>query len=287
MVLDTVPGRGLHFCIRDDDTNFFTSPAALEHAYGEITRRGPVSLAVVPFCRAGSSKAVPEALRDTWSVHPLHENTALVEYLRSRVAAGRYEIMLHGYHHDEAHGHPEFAVGTDLERRVAHGRRYLEDLLGTTVRVFVPPHNAICGRGLRAVARAGLHLAGAAGVRGGWPPLSRRTWRLWWSLRRWRRRGGAGVPWVLDLGDHREIAGTVVTPLAPLAHNTRVMDGAFEQGGVFCAATHYWELDAASVHPGDPDVCGHLLALIDRATAMTGTQWRSVGDVVATAPCLH
>ena len=67
----------LHFCIRDDDTNFFTQPEELERAYGRITQWGPVSLAVVPFCRAGTSKAVPEKLRRTWSVHPLHEKRRL------------------------------------------------------------------------------------------------------------------------------------------------------------------------------------------------------------------
>src|SRR5258708_22550213 len=102
---------GLQFCIRDDDTNFFTQPEELERAYGRITQCGPVSLAVVPFCRAGSSKAVPEKLRYTWSVHPLHENGALVDYLRERLAERRFEIMLHGYHHDEPHGRPEFGEG--------------------------------------------------------------------------------------------------------------------------------------------------------------------------------
>ena len=74
------------------------------------------------------------------------------------------------------------------------------------------------------------------------------------------------MPWVLDLGDHCEIAGTSVTPLAQLAATSTVLDHASEQGGVFCAATHYWEFDAPSEHPGDPSVSDHLLALIDRAT---------------------
>lgn len=284
--LRTETDRRLHFCIRDDDTNFFTSPDALEQAYGQITKHGPVSLAVIPWCRAGSNKAVPEELRHTWSVHPLHENGPLVEYLRDGVSAGRFEIMLHGYHHDEPHGQPEFTAGDDLERRVVDGRRYLEEVLGTTIRVFVPPHNAICRLGLRAVASAGLHLAGAAGVRGGWPLLSPETWRLWWRLKQWKTRGGAGVPWVLDLGDHREIPGNPVTPLTPLAASEMAMNCAFDKGGVFCAATHYWEFDVPSQHQGDPSVRGHLLELIERATARNGTLWRSVGDVVSSAPRL-
>ena len=272
----------LHFCIRDDDTCFFTTPDDLERAYGAITERGPVSLAVVPYCRAGSNKAVPEALRNAGSVHPLHENPALVRYLRHRVSAGRFEIMLHGYYHDDVHGQPEFSVDDrDLERRVVEGRRYLEELLDTTVRVFVPPHNAIGRRGLRAVARAGLHLGGAAGVRGGWPLTSPGTWAVWWRLRRWRVDGGHGVPWVIDCGDHCEIAGNPVTPLSRLERNRTALKQAAEVGGVFCAATHYWELSTPSEWAGEPNVGGQLAALIDQALSCPGTRWASVGDALA------
>jgi hypothetical protein len=65
------------------------------------------------------------------------------------------------------------------------------------------------------------------------------------------------------------------------------MDCAFDEGGVFCAATHYWEFDVPSQHQGDPSVRGHLLELIERATARSGTLWRSVGDVVSSAPRLQ
>ena len=99
----------MYFCIRDDDTSFFTSPEDLERVYGEVSQWGPISLAVVPFHRAGTSKAVPDKFRGRWSVHPLHENQPLVDYLRMGISTGRFEIMLHGYYHDELHGRPEFA----------------------------------------------------------------------------------------------------------------------------------------------------------------------------------
>jgi hypothetical protein len=62
------------FCIRDDDTSYFTSPDELERAYGQVTKYGPVSLAIIPFCRAGTSRGIPETYRGRWSIHPLHEN---------------------------------------------------------------------------------------------------------------------------------------------------------------------------------------------------------------------
>ena len=47
--------------------------------------------------------------------------------------------MLHGYHHDEEDRPFEFIGADDLARRVRDGRKYLEDLLGAAIRVFVPP----------------------------------------------------------------------------------------------------------------------------------------------------
>jgi hypothetical protein len=274
------------FCIRDDDTSFFTSPDDLERAYGEIARWGPVSLAVVPFHRAGTSKGVPENARGRWSVHPLHENEPLVEYLRSHIASGRFEVMLHGYHHDEHDGRPEFTGRHDLDRRVAVGRRYLEELLGTTIRVVVPPRTAIRRHGLRADARSGLHLGGTAGLRGGWPLTARETWSAWHEVRRWTKQGGQGLPWVLDLGDHREIAGQPITPAARHLENEAAFKRALALDGVFCAATHYWELDASSHHVGAPTVRDQLRRLVDLAMCDARVTWRSVGDVVSHAPAL-
>jgi len=277
----------MYFCIRDDDTSFFTSPDDLERAYGEISEWGPVSLAVVPFHRAGTSKAVPEKFRGRWTIHPLHENRALVEYLRSGVAKRRFEIMLHGYHHDEPSRSAEFAVGKDLGQRVGRGRKYIEDLLDTRVRVFVPPHNTIGRGGLRALSKEGLHLAGVAGVRSGWPLLSRKTWRLWWHLRNWRKNGGMGTPWILDLIDHREIAGNAVTPLSSFKRNQAAFDSALTIGGVFCLATHYWELGVPSVHRGDPPVGEHLRYFADRVRSDPRIVWRSVGDTISEAPAVN
>jgi hypothetical protein len=276
----------MYFCIRDDDTSFFTSPEDLERVYGEVSQWGPISLAVVPFHRAGTSKAVPDKFRGRWSVHPLHENQPLVDYLRTGISTGRFEIMLHGYHHDEPDGRLEFASGAHLAQRIADGRQYLESLLGTTIRVFVPPRNAIGRQGLRAIAHAGLHLGGAAGVRRGWSPLSRKTWSLWLRLRRWRKSGGLGVPWVLDLGDHREIPGNAVTPASRIQHNEAVFESTLAMGGVFCVATHYWEQAVPSWHAGGPTVGEHLRCLIDRAVSDPRTVWRSVGEVVSESPVI-
>jgi hypothetical protein len=277
----------MYFCIRDDDTSYFTTPEQLERAYGQISSWGPISLAVVPFHCAGTSKAVPEKFRSRWSVHPLHENPTLVDYLRRGVLDGRFEIMLHGYHHDERSDRPEFLYGRDLARKVIDGHKYLEDLLSTPVRVFVPPHNAIGREGLRSIVRAKLDLGCVAGVRAGWSPLSPATWKTWLKLRRWQRSGGFGIPWILNLGDHREVAGNPVTPLSTLESNKRIFDVALSLDGVFCAATHYWEMDSPSLNSSGPKVGDHLRFLADLARSNPHVVWRKVGDVVSNSASIH
>jgi hypothetical protein len=275
----------MHLCIRDDDTSFFTDPDTLERAYGEMTKRGPVSLSVVPFCRAGLSAFVPESHRGRWSIHPLHTNDSLVRYLRESAAKRRFEIMLHGYHHDELDSGYEFSTGKDLARKLADGRKYLEDLLSTAVRVFVPPHNTIGRAGLRALAEQRMHLGSVAGVKSGWRLLAWPTWKTWFRLRSWRRQGNYSVPWVLDLGDHREIGASPLTPLSRFKNHERSLEEARAVHGVFCAATHYWELNAPSIHRGDPDVGEQLRVLIARAQAGPGLEWKSVGDILTNGMC--
>ncbi|MGE0826093.1 MAG: DUF2334 domain-containing protein [Candidatus Binatia bacterium] len=270
----------MHFCIRDDDTSFFTSPDELEAAYGTVSQQGPISLAIIPYCRAGNSKGVPERFRGRWSIHPLHQNMALVDYLRDRIAAGCFEAMLHGYHHDVPNGPGEFAGRQDLRHYIFDGRRYLEDLLATEIRLFVPPQNAIGAQGLRAVVNARLHLGGTAGIRCGWPLRSPTTWRLWFQLRRWRRNGTVGMPWVLDLGDHREIPGNAVTPTSSMQHNESALMTALCMNGVFCVATHYWELQTPSQNSNTPPVGEQLRRLIAQVTTHPHVQWRSVGETV-------
>lgn len=270
----------MYFCIRDDDTSYFTSPNELERAYSDITKHGPVSLAIIPFCRAGRSRGLPAAARERWSVHPLHENEALVRYLRQGIADGRFEAMLHGYHHDEPDVRWEFVEGSDLGDKVEKGKQYLEDVLHAKIRVFVPPHNAIGRRGLEAISRAGLHLGGVAGLRNGWSWFDPSSLKAWWRIRKWRVNGHDGIPWILHFEGHRELAGNAVTPLAAVEQNLKRFDEARQLNGVFCAATHYWEFDVHS-KSRETTVGEHLKELVQRAKSDPNVIWRTVGDILS------
>jgi hypothetical protein len=271
----------VYFCIRDDDTSFFTSPDELEKTYGDVTKHGPVSLAIIPFCRAGTSKGLPAAYRNQWSIHPLEDNRALVDYLRRGIAEGRYEAMLHGFHHDERDQRREFLHASDLGRKVRDGKQYLEQLLETSIRVFVPPHNAIGKEGLQAINAAGLHLGGVAGMRHGWPWFSPASLGIWWYLKRRRRNGLDGLPYVLEVAGHRELAGTAITPGALLQGSLKRFDEAIGLDGVFCAATHYWEFDQPVTDADARTVGDHLYKLVQRARGDSRVRWQSVGTVLA------
>jgi len=87
------------------------------------------------------------------------------------------------------------------------------------------------------------------------------------------------VPWVLDLADHREVCGIPVTRSSRCEEQDAAFESAHRIGGVFCAATHYWELDTPGA-AGQPSVGEQLQRLIERARSVPGVRWRSVGDIL-------
>ena len=52
-------------------------------------------------------------------------------------------------------------------------------------------------------------------------------------------------------------------------------------GGVFCAATHYWEFNVPCIHQNAGTVGRQLQSLVDRAKSDPQVVWRSVGDVIS------
>ncbi len=109
---------------------------------------------MVPHAAGFADKAIPEKYWHADRAFPLEENPALVDTAaragrrpaasRSRSTASRTRTFPDGY---------EFQAAPDLESRLARGQAYLERVLDTRIRVFVPPHNALSKRGLAAVER--------------------------------------------------------------------------------------------------------------------------------------
>jgi predicted deacetylase len=218
--------------LRDDDTSYFTDPDRLEAVYHDVWDRLPVALAVVPHAAGFADKA-------------------LVTQLRALVAAGRVTIAQHGYTHEDFPDGYEFQAAPDLESRLATGQAYLERVLNTRIRMFVPPHNALSKRGLAAVSGAGLNLLGSfLSFRPSMRPWDAQTLGNWWRVRDYRRRTGRGkadrfvYPHVLRYQRHAEFGCHSLIPGTTFEDLRTGFDEARSAGGHFCIATHYWEVDA-------------------------------------------
>jgi peptidoglycan/xylan/chitin deacetylase (PgdA/CDA1 family) len=257
--------------LRDDDTSFFTAPEQLEAVYHDVWDRIPVSLAVVPRAAGFRDKAIPERYWQAARSFPLEENAALVEYLRTRLSSRRVTIGQHGYTHEDFPGGAEFQAAPDIEARLAAGRADLERLLGTRIRIFVPPHNALSKRGLAAVSGAGLNLLGSfLSFRPSMRPWDRRTPANYWRVRQYRRATGRGkadrliYPHVLRYSRHAEFGCHGLIPGTTVEQLVAGFEEARRAGGDFCVATHYWEVDAGLKRV--------LLAFLDYVAAIEGVE---------------
>lgn len=255
--------------IRDDDTSYFTAPERLEAVYRDVWDRVPVCLAVVPQAMAFADKAIPEQYWQSHRPYPLEENAALVAYLRTLIAAGRVSIAQHGFTHEDFPDGHEFEAAPDLESRLVRGQGYLEHVLGTRIRIFVPPHNALSKRGLRAVSASGLNLLGSfLSFRPSLRPWELRTPANWWRVRSYRaatsrdRSDRMIYPHALRYARHGEFGCHTLIPGTTLEQLVAGFEEARRWHGHFCIATHYWEVDATL-----KDV---LVRFLDRAASTPG-----------------
>jgi hypothetical protein len=240
----------MKIALRDDDTCYFTSPAELDALYGDVWDTVPVCLATVPFAVGYERVGIPRVEWHSGRRFPLEENPELVAWLRARMAERRVTIALHGYTHEDYPAGFEFQAAPDLDRRVAEGRAYLERVLGTPIRVFVPPHNALSKRGLDAVSAAGLDVLGSfLSFRPSNRPWDRETLLNWWRVQRYRRATGRSrsdalvYPHPLRYRRHGEFGCHGLVPSTTLEQLIAALEEARRYDGDFCLATHYWEVD--------------------------------------------
>jgi predicted deacetylase len=239
------------FAIRDDDTCYFTSPAELTQVYSGVWERVPICLATIPFAKGYKSPAVPRQYWDSGEAFALERNPQIVDALRAQIKDGRVTIALHGYTHEDFPDGWEFQAAPDPRRRMREGRAYLESLLDTRIRVFVPPHNALSKAGLAAASRERLNLLGSfLSFHPRHRPWEARTLANWWQIRQFRARTGRTradrlvYPFPLRYARHAEFGCHSLVPQTTLEELIRGFDEARALGGHFCVATHYWEVDA-------------------------------------------
>lgn len=153
-----------YVCLRDDDTNFFTSVEELKEAYGPYWGTIPVTLAVIPFAHGSERKildveipyerkfenlrrweqnATVEELSEYHQVHPVGENKQLVEELSSMAAQGKIEIAQHGVFHRYTEFGAELLGDRMSFASLRDGKEYLEKVFNVKVKTLIPPGNVI------------------------------------------------------------------------------------------------------------------------------------------------
>lgn len=253
------------FAIRDDDTSFFTQPEALEAVYKPIWGQIPMSLAVVPFTVAAHRDIVFSTSASEEQTFPFGENGELVVYLKERLRRRHIEIMLHGFTHQYKKAKwrrlSEYVWKSEHElyKETRTGKHYLEDLLNTQVRVFVPPNDRIGKAGVRAIVTANLHICYGSGRSVNHP------WGLKYAtadLRRWM----FGIlrmhryPFPLDLGTHKESVAYELNPKKATYERLRdALEYCVKLSAPFVLATHYWQFQH---HPA---MIAVLYKLVDHA----------------------
>ena len=142
----------MKIAIRDDDTCFYTVPAELEKAF-EGLESVPISLSVVPFAvfsHAGTYPYGNQSQKQISGYADIAENMDLVDYITDGVKRKRYEVSLHGVHHEyfkvqSGEWIPETAYFDQkwLEKNISYSRQYLENLFNVRISTFVAPSNAV------------------------------------------------------------------------------------------------------------------------------------------------
>jgi peptidoglycan/xylan/chitin deacetylase (PgdA/CDA1 family) len=151
-----------YFCVRDDDTSYFTSPSDLESAWDWWPHE--VTLGAIPY--VVESKYVELQNRD-YSYHQLGDtefalskNLKICDYLRKN--QNKFSIAMHGcthrYHIYENRLIAEYSSleSNFLKRETDRGLKELLNCFGYSPKIFIPPDNAISWLGLQIVHGAGF-----------------------------------------------------------------------------------------------------------------------------------
>lgn len=257
----------MRFAIRDDDTNFFTSPEQLEQCYHNIWDAVPVTLCLISKVKGDWERWVHQIYKDkqdtdwnAWTnddtIHPIEDNQALISFLKEKIKANRLDAGFHAKYHrngDEALPEnrsnnyvrgAEFFTTRDLTDYIKTEVVHLSSLLQYPISIFTPPQNLLSPQGYQSVIEAGLNICG-----GGIPFYKKEkdlrglvniAKQLSFKL----QHRGSDYPYVLKYSTHTEIPYHY-----PLQPNTQLktLTDAFETvrrfDGDFVLSTHYVEFN--------------------------------------------
>lgn len=262
----------MRFAIRDDDTNFYTTPQELENCYGDIWKEFPPTLSLISKVKGNWLYWVHQIYKDkqntdwnAWTnddkVYPIEDNKELISFLKDKVGEKLLDISFHAKHHRNEDPEPpasrsnnyvlgaEYFTSRDLTKEIMEEVEHLNKILGCNISVFTPPQNLLSELGYQSVLKSGLNLCG-----GGIPfykkekdaiGLKNISKQLIFKL----LHRESDYPKVLSFKNHKEVAYHY--PLQPTTRlDTLIYD--FEMvrkyNGDFVLSTHYVEFDYPMVY---------------------------------------
>lgn len=262
----------MRFAIRDDDTNYFTTPEVLTQCYGDIWNEYPPTLCLISKVKGNWLHWVHQIYKDkhetdwaAWSadntMHPIEENISLISFIKQKISEGKIDVGFHAkYHRNEDSILPaqmsnnytrgaEFFTTRDLTEYIKNELTHLNKLLEYNISVFTPPQNLLSLQGYKSVINAGLNICGGGisfykkekSARG----IANLLKQLYFKL----LHNDADYPYVLKYNNHNEIAYHY--PLQPSTRLQSLIDD-FEMArkfdGDFVLSTHYIEFDYPMVY---------------------------------------
>ena len=236
-----------YISIRDDDICYFTKPKELETAYDFLDEKCKiVSLSVVPFSFPYHKKSNPYGVDVEAKYYDIADNEELVEYLKTNLQSGKYEIMLHGFSHEyKMVGDkwlPEmlWKDKKQIKDDLTNGKKHLEELFHCNIKIFVAPNNLISAKGIDVIEDLKMDFSGTI-----WKKPDRKIdryyihnyiHRVYYSL-------SHGIPYSgkYNYSKHREL---YAHKLRDDQYIEKVYNDCIDNGYNIVFYTHYWELNS-------------------------------------------
>jgi hypothetical protein len=144
---------GKYAIIRDDDTNFFTSPVMLEKIYEEIFKMHiPTNLSIIPYVRTDIKiennpyskfdgveyeQFIPREFHNKKQHFAVYENLELIEFIKN--AKEYVELIQHGFSHCP---HEFSSVNiNELRKKIVNGMKILEQAFDIQPKFFSAPYD--------------------------------------------------------------------------------------------------------------------------------------------------
>ena len=226
----------MYFCIRDDDTSYFTSPEDLERFTARLAVGGQCRSPSFLSVELGKARESPSSIaasgRCIRSMKTLLWSNTFAKVSRLGVSKPCFMAIITMSQMDVRNLRSTTIWNAGSGKA---GITWKSCWIRQSASLLLPAIlSAARGFGQLpepACTWAALQGSGPDGL---WV---RQGVEIWWRLRQWKKAGGVGVPWVLDLGDHREISGNAVTPFSVQREMIRLSKPHWPMAGSFA-----WQL---------------------------------------------